>query len=152
MLLSVTSSGLWIMCKRLQLFYRPQRSCGQGHVFTGGCLPQCMLGYHPPEQTPPGSRHTSPRSRHPPEQTPPQEQTPSGSRLWRTVNERPVRILLECILVSMLKCISRRYICVLDSILSLLDLQRPTNHSKWCYYELLQPNRRYGKLHFTTHY
>ena len=47
-------------------------------LFTGGGLPQCMLGYHPPEQThippspwsrPPGSRHL-PRSRHPPEQTP----------------------------------------------------------------------------------
>ena len=43
---------------------------------TGGCLPQCMLGYHPlpgadtpPEQTPPGadtpqSRHPSPRYGH----------------------------------------------------------------------------------------
>ena len=55
---------------------------------TGGCLPQYMLGYHPPgadttrEQTPPRSRHNTPqeqtppleqtpRSRHPPEQTPP---------------------------------------------------------------------------------
>ena len=36
------------------------------------CLPQCMLGYTPP---------------------------PPGSRLQHTVNERPVRILLECILV-----------------------------------------------------
>ena len=62
-------------------------------LFTGQCLPQCMLGYHhplgadtpreqtqppsqradtpPPEQTSPGSRHipeeqTSPKSRHPP--------------------------------------------------------------------------------------
>ena len=39
--------------------YHPQRSC-EGYVFTpvclstggGACLPQCMLGYHPPEQTP----------------------------------------------------------------------------------------------------
>ena len=72
---------------------------------------------HPPDQTPPRvdpprSRHPQsrhPRSRHPPEQTPgadtplsrhlPLEQTPPGSRLWHTVNERPVRILLECILV-----------------------------------------------------
>ena len=62
---------------------------------------------HPPEQThtppqsrPPGSRHTPPRSRYPPEQTPPQNRhTPPGSRLRNTVNERPVRILLECILV-----------------------------------------------------
>ena len=87
-------------------FYRPQRSWAkvmflQASVIlsTGGCLPQCMLGYTPPgadtpppgpdtpkEQTPPGadthpprarqtppsrqSRHSSPRSS-PPEQTPP---------------------------------------------------------------------------------
>ena len=135
----------------------------------GGCLPQCMLGYHTPpgadtpqeqtprsrhtpqEQTPPRSRH--PRSRHPPPEqtppgqklpqpgtdtlppgadtpweetpqnrhpveqtptpqsrpppmsrhTPPGKQTPSnpllGSRLRHMVNERPVRILLKCILV-----------------------------------------------------
>ena len=96
-----------------------------------GYLPQCMLGYHtpleqtPPEQTPPweqthplgadtppweqthppGSRH--PQSRHPPPpgaDTPiqsrhtPLEQTPPGSR---HPPERPVRILLECILVFM---------------------------------------------------
>ena len=95
--------------------YRPQRSC-EGYVFTGiclstrgwGCLLQCMLGYHPPEQTPPWSR---PPGADPPEQTPPgvdtplgadtpQEQTPPRSTppeirpLLRTV-----RILLECILV-----------------------------------------------------
>ena len=66
---------------------------GQGNVFTGVCdsvhrgrsLPQCILGYTPPEQTPR-------------EQTP-----PPGSWLRHTVNERPVRILLECILVL---CIS----------------------------------------------
>ena len=68
--------------------YRPQRSCGQGNIFTrvclsmgegdgvvcpggvcvcpGGCLGQCMLGYTP----------------------------------WHMVNDRPVRLLLECILVN----------------------------------------------------
>ena len=65
-------------------FYRPQRSWGkvmflQASVIllTGvGCLPQCMLGYTPPEQTPPRSRHT-PQSRHAPlEQTPPGVNTP----------------------------------------------------------------------------
>ena len=70
-------------------FYRPQRSCGQGNIFTrvchsfcsqgGGGLPQCMLGYHPPKtrQTHP-LEQTPPRpGRHPPEQTPPQtRQTP----------------------------------------------------------------------------
>ena len=97
-------------------FYRPQRSCGQGNIFTpvchsfcsqgGGGLPQCMLGYHPPpEQTPPPwSRPTPPgpdppRTRPPRDQIPPEQTTPPGSRLQHTVYERPVRILLECILV-----------------------------------------------------
>ena len=48
-----------------------------------GCLPQCMLGYHHP----PGTRTSW-------EQTP-----PLGSRRQHTINERPVCILLECILV-----------------------------------------------------
>ena len=129
--------------------YRPQRSCGQGDVFTrvcnsvhreGVCLSSCwdttpeqtptpLEQTPPPEQTPqntpplgadtppgadpPGSRHPL-RNRHPPEQThppgadtPPRADTPPGtdtpppeSRLQHTVNERPVRILLECILVQ----------------------------------------------------
>ena len=64
---------------------------GQGNIFTsvcqefcprggGGCLPQCMLGYNPPGAD-----------------------TPPGSRLKHTVYERPVRILLECILVFTIK-------------------------------------------------
>ena len=96
-------------------YYRPQRSCGQGNIFTPVChsvhkggLPQCMLGYHPhpPEQTPAGSRppwqQTPPREQTPsPPRTrhPPGPDTPPGSRLQHTVFERPVRILLECILV-----------------------------------------------------
>ena len=69
-----------------------------------------------PDKTPPldqagtlpGTRHpldqTPPRSRHPPDQagTPPGSDTPpppGSSRLRNTVNARPVRILLECILV-----------------------------------------------------
>ena len=91
-------------------FYRPQRSCGQGNVLqasvilsTRGCLPQCMLGYHTPWSRHPRSRHpqeadTPPRSRHPPEQTP-LSRHPPRSRLRHTVNERPVRIPLEFILV-----------------------------------------------------
>ena len=70
---------------------------GQGNIFRsvcqefcplggGGCLPQCMLGY----------THLL-GSRPPREQTP-----PPGSRLQHTVNERAVRILLECILVLLL--------------------------------------------------
>ena len=78
-----------------QGYYRPQRSCGQGYVFTrvcdsvhrgGICLSACW-DTTPLEQTSPRNRRP-PWSRHPPE-----------SRLQHTVNERPVRILLECILV-----------------------------------------------------
>ena len=64
-------------------------------LFTGGCLPQCILGYHTLQsrQTPPPSRYPPsradtppgadplplPRSRHPPwEQTPPWADTPRG--------------------------------------------------------------------------
>ena len=101
--------------------YRPQRSCGQGNIFT----PVCHSVHRgvsasvttppretPREQTPPPGadtpqERTPPRSRHPPgadtpQKHPPWEATPPGSRLRHTVNERPVRILLECILVPVL--------------------------------------------------
>ena len=100
-------------------YYRPQRSCGQGNVFTGVCLSTggggegvCLSacwdaipllpgpGNPPPDQadTPPGTRQTPPWDL---ADTPPRDQadTPPGSRLQHTVYERPVRILLECILV-----------------------------------------------------
>ena len=92
-----------------------------------------MLGYHPQSRYPPGA--DTPLEQTPPEQTPPGadtsleqtplweqtplEQTPPGpdtpleqipppgSRLRHTVNERPVRILLECILVF--NCYCSRY-------------------------------------------
>ena len=68
--------------------YRPQRSCGQGNIFTpvchsvhrGGGLPQCVMGCHPPH----------PRSRHPPEQTPP-EQTPPGADPPSSPEQTPPR-------------------------------------------------------------
>ena len=50
---------------------------------------------HPPGQTPPRA-DTPPGQIPPPGQTPP---PPRSSRLRNTVNDRPVRILLECILV-----------------------------------------------------
>ena len=101
-------------------------------VHMGGCLPQCMLGYHtpqeqthplpeqtpweqtPPEQIPPGAdtptppgADTPPGTKYPPglstplglSTAPRTKYIPPGSRLLHTVNERPVRILLECILV-----------------------------------------------------
>ena len=108
--------------------YRPQRSCGQGYVFTrvcdsvnrGACLRQTPPGsrHHPPwEQTPPRTKYTPlglsapPRLSTPPGlSTPPQglstppgtKYTPPESRLRHTIYERPVRILLECILVFLL--------------------------------------------------
>ena len=126
-------------------FYRPQRSCGQGNIFTPVCHAFCSQGgegvylsacwntnppreqtpplgadtRHPPDQTPleqtppweqtpweltpPGADppDQTPQSRHPPGADTPPEQTPPGSRLQHTVYEWPVRILLECILVSL---------------------------------------------------
>ena len=72
-------------------------------LFTGGvCLSACWDTTPPPEQTPP-----------PPEQTPPgadpPRADPPGSRLQHTVNERPVRILLECILVITVDWSSTKY-------------------------------------------
>ena len=68
-------------------YYRPQRSCGQGYVFTRVCdsvhrggLPQCMLGYcHPlPGRRPPRRRHP-PKKEAPPWKENPQEGgTPQG--------------------------------------------------------------------------
>ena len=97
-------------------------------VNRGGACWDPPKSRHPPEQTPLQSRHPPPKSRHPPgadtspgrrhppgsrhparadtpqEQTPPrsrhpQRADPPQSRHRHTVNERPVRILLECILV-----------------------------------------------------
>ena len=58
----------------------------------GVCLSACWDIPPWTRQTPP---HPHPRNR----QTPRTRQTPPGSRLQHTVNERPVSILLECILV-----------------------------------------------------
>ena len=74
--------------KKFDIFLPAATKLGQGNIFTsvcqefctrggGGGLPQCTLGCSPP-----------PRTRHPP-----------PTRDQHTVNERPVRILLECILV-----------------------------------------------------
>ena len=70
-------------------------------LLTGGVSASVHAGIpHPPwEQTPPREQ-TSPGADTPRADTPhPWEQTPPRSRVRHTVNERPVRILLECILV-----------------------------------------------------
>ena len=121
--------------------YRPQRSCGQGYVFTrvrnsvhrggspwsgGISLPGDPPGQgRPPHKgEPPGTRENPPGPGRPPgtrdplDQRPPRNQRPPldqadpplGSRRQHTVNEQPVRILLECILVlSSNICV--RYYC-----------------------------------------
>ena len=108
---------------------RPQRSCGQGNIFTPVCHsvhrggvpdqvhPSPGPGTHPPGtrytprdqvhpsqtrytprdqvHTPPGTRYTPPG----PGTPPPRDQVHPPQSRRHTVNERPVRILLECILV-----------------------------------------------------
>ena len=58
-----------IVSLSLTHIYRPQRSCGQGNIFTpvchsvhrrGGGLPQCMLGYPPAKDTPPAKETSLP--------------------------------------------------------------------------------------------
>ena len=62
-------------------------------LFTGGCLPQCMLGNTPT----PGNRHKPPP--HPGADTTQEEASPAQCMLGDAGNKRVVRILLECILV-----------------------------------------------------
>ena len=110
--------------ERKRYFYRPQRSCGQGYVFTRVCLRRSPPWDQADTTPPPGPRRPPlDQADHPPlgprrtpqtrQTTPPQDQgepppgpgrhpPPPGRRLRHTVNERPVRILLECILVSLL--------------------------------------------------
>ena len=96
-----------------------QEFCPQGGG-EGVCLSACWdtpprPGTPPPQTRPPRDQAHPPRTRHTPpgpgtppgrpgtppgDQAPPWEtRHPPGSRLQHTVNERPVRILLECILV-----------------------------------------------------
>ena len=89
-------------------YYRPQRSCGQGYVFTRVC--DSVNGGV--SRDPPGPGRTPPDQEEPPrgpgspprdQGEPPRDQAdtpPLGRTLQHTVNERPVRILLEYILVS----------------------------------------------------
>ena len=114
----------------LYSFCRPQRSWGQGNVFTPvchsvhrgrGCLPQCMLGYTPPwadtlpwVDTPQADAPSL--GRHPPHwadtplwvDTPSQTDTPSQadtSPTSRRLLQRTIRVLLECILVFASFCV-----------------------------------------------
>ena len=71
-------------------------------VFTGGrgWYLTRHWGRTPPDQTPPQSRPPGPGTHTPGQGThTPPPPLPPGSRLRHTVYERPVRILLECILV-----------------------------------------------------
>ena len=93
--------------------YRPQLSCGQGYVFTRVCdslltggFASVHAGLPPPprgKQIPPLGSSPPPR-RHPPGKQPsppPQKEAPlpEGATPRHAVNERTVRIQLECIRV-----------------------------------------------------
>ena len=72
---------------------------GQGNVFTAVCdsVNRGEADTSPRSRHPPEEADTPPKGRHPPKkQTTPKKQAPPRD----TVNERPVRILLECILVD----------------------------------------------------
>ena len=86
----------------------PRRGSASVHagIYPPGTRPPPLRDQIPPETRPP--RHQTPppapdppapRPDPPPDQTPPDPTTPQGRILQHTVNKRPVRILLECILV-----------------------------------------------------
>ena len=96
-------------------YYRPQRNCGQGYVFTRVC--DSVQGGSPCKETPweggtPWQGDHPPKGGTPPEGGTPPARRPLGRRHPLTrrspsketpphkVNERPVHILLECILVE----------------------------------------------------
>ena len=95
----------------MHFYYRPQRNWVKvmflqaSVILSTGGLQQGNpppLARRPPRQGDPPWEQTPPPGADPPWDQPPspRDQTPPpGSRLQHTVNERPVRILLECILV-----------------------------------------------------
>ena len=80
-------------------------------LFTGGGLPQCILGYppgtRPPrEQTPPREQPHPPRSRHPPPGIPPEQtHTPRSKACWeiRSTSGRYASYWNAILLVSTIK-------------------------------------------------
>ena len=70
-------------------------------LFTEGgvCLSACWDTIPPPREQTPLQDQTPPGTKYNPLPTGTKHTAPQGSRLRHTVNERPVRILLECILV-----------------------------------------------------
>ena len=85
------------------IYYRPKRSFGQGNIFTPVCHSVHRGGVW--QGDPPGWMEEPPQldGEPPPAgwRNPPgwMEEPPPGSGLQHTVYDRPVRILLECILV-----------------------------------------------------
>ena len=78
---------------------------GQGNIFTGVCQEFCPQGGRVSASVHAGI-HPPPRSRQP----------PPGSRLQHTVYERPVRILLECILVFLIFPLNKKKLTLLYNI------------------------------------
>ena len=104
------------------IFYRLQRSCGQGYVYTRVCDSVNRgegLWRTPPDQGDPPPRDEA----HPPRT---KENPPPGRTLQHTVNERPVRILLECILVWSNSC------CIYSILLVEIGVVDEELLSKFC--------------------
>ena len=82
----------------------PANEVCEGYVFTSVCPQEGSASVHAGIADPPGTRHT------PLEQTPPQSRHPLARHpsaqymLGDTANKWAVRILLECVLVTMLFC------------------------------------------------
>ena len=83
--------------------YRPQRSWAKV-MFLQASVILSTGGFSSRENTPPGRetprQENPPQDENPPARRPPWEENPPGGDPPDTVNERPVRILLECILVE----------------------------------------------------
>ena len=112
---SVTFYLLLFVLNMAAYLYRPQRSCGQGNVFyrcvsvhRGGGGGRVSASVHAGMPYPPGME-TPPDGGPPGMENPPGWRTPPGYRLQHTVYERPVRILLECILVTFISRLFRYY-------------------------------------------
>ena len=110
---------------------------------TGGVSASVHAGIPPPPRsrhplgadTPPGSRHPSREQTPPRANTPRSRHPPPHSRLRHTVNERPVCILLECILVYLDETIACKYtvpqISRSENFLSVLILKSYPLSSTW---------------------
>ena len=141
-------------------------------LFTGVVSASVHAGipHLPPSRHPPGSRHPpweqtlpgadTPRGDTPWEQTPPGADDPPGSRQpllvantpRHTVNELPVRILLECILFSIYICLTVRFCMLVDWFFLPYSLHLSTSQIALPSVELVKEIRTSNSVQFRLHY